>query len=90
MAQPKLLITPNALATLLGVSRQRISQLIAADKLPPPQLWDGRRRAWLFEDALAWMPTEQRVADALRGSVIQYAYVAVPTPRARKRKGKQS
>lgn len=63
--QIRLLIVPSELGRLLGCSRERVRQLIAAGQIPRPRKYDGRRPAYLLDDAME-IVQQRRAADKAR------------------------
>lgn len=64
------LVGAQEIGTLLGVSRQRVHQLITRDDFPPPAVILGMGKVWHTEDVREWdqrrkerAVTRQRPAD---------------------------
>lgn len=48
------LVGPQEVATMLGVSRQRVTQLAARDDFPAPAVVLASGKVWHTEDIEAW------------------------------------
>lgn len=49
------LLGPTAVASRLGVSRQRVHQMIDEGKLPEPDACEGTRPLWAVETIENWI-----------------------------------
>jgi hypothetical protein len=58
------LVGAAEIAQLLGVSRQRVQQLVGSPGFPAPQAVLAMGKVWLKEDVVAWARDHGRLADS--------------------------
>lgn len=60
MTNPPVPTGPRELALMLGVSRQRVTQLLEADDFPPPWVELATGRIWRDADIATWAQARGR------------------------------
>jgi predicted DNA-binding transcriptional regulator AlpA len=61
------LVGAAEIAQMLGVSRQRVQQLIARDDFPEPDVVLAMGKVWRREDVIAWAKASGRLEDEDEG-----------------------